>query len=152
MVITGALVRAQGVACHRGQVRGEQAGWPHQLAVWGLHTGQVVWYLQWQSCGIDIGEISSIMYATPLGSIALELVQVVGCHRGRRLGERTGQVCSACAGHSRLKTCPHNHSGRMGNVSSSANVRSKDSRTKAKQSLWEADTSPGPEDGGRGGT
>jgi hypothetical protein len=40
----GALVRVQGVAGHRGRRRGERAGRPHQRAVRGPHTGQVVWH------------------------------------------------------------------------------------------------------------
>jgi hypothetical protein len=35
-------VRVQGIAVHRGQRQGERAGQPHQYAVWGPHTGQVV--------------------------------------------------------------------------------------------------------------
>ena len=97
----GALVCLRGVAGHRGQRRGERAGWPHQRSAWVLHTGQVVWLRQWQSCGIDSGGRSSSKYATPRGSIALVRVQDVVCHRGQRQGERTGRGASECVGRRR---------------------------------------------------
>ncbi len=76
-----ALLRAQGITCHRGLRLGERAGQQHQLAVWGPYgasrvasTVAVVWHQQSQ------GEGSLSTYATPLGSITIVRVQDVVWH------------------------------------------------------------------------
>ena len=50
------------------------------------------------------------------------------------------------------ETCPHNYSGSTGNASLSANARDKKRWANVKHVCREANTSPGLEDGGRGGT
>jgi len=66
--------------------------------------------------------------------------------------DRSWVIWCCCKAKPKDMPAQHNYSGSTGNVSLSANVRGKKRWAKVMQSPREANTSPGPEDGGRGGT